>query len=77
VNDCSDRSTADGREVLIFDECYVRRAPRRLMSAVRREGCQLALSSGPSRLLPKIGRQDEEWLPTEARESLVLAKDGS
>jgi hypothetical protein len=63
--------------VLIFEECDVRRALRRLMSAVRREGCQLALRGEPSRLLPKIGRQDEERLPTEARESLVLAEDGS
>ena len=63
--------------MLIFEERYVRRALRRLMSAVRREGCQLVLGSEPSRLLPKIGRQDEERLPIEARESLVLAEDGS
>ena len=77
ANDRSDRSAAEGRVVLIFEERFVRRALRRLMSAVRREGRQLVLGSGPSRLLAKIGRQDEERLPIEARESLVLAEDGS
>ena len=76
MNDGSDRATADGRVVLIFEERHMRRAVRRLMGAVRREGCQLVLGSGPSRLLPKIGSQDEEWLPIEARERLVLAEDG-
>ena len=35
VNDRSDRSTADGRVVLIFEDSYVRRALRRLVNAVR------------------------------------------
>ena len=61
--------------MLIFEERRVRRALRRLMRAVCREGCQLALRSGPSRLLPKISRQDEERLPIEALESLVLAEE--
>ena len=55
----------------------MRRAMRRLMNAVRREGGELALRSEPTRLLPEIGGQDEERLPTQTRQSLVLTKDGS
>ena len=55
----------------------MRRAVRGLVNAVRRKGGQLALRSGPTRLLPEIGGQDEERLPTQTRQSLVLTKDGS
>ena len=75
VNDRSDRSTADGRVVLILEKRFVRRALRRLMSAIRREGCQLALGSGPPRLLPNVGSQDEERLSIERREGFGLVED--
>ena len=77
ANHRSDRSTAEGRVVLIFQERCVRRAACRRMNAVRREGRQLVLRTEPSRLLPKTGRQNKERLPTKTSESLVLAKDGS
>ena len=38
----------DGRVVLVFEERLVRRALRRPVGAVRREGCQLVLGSEPS-----------------------------
>ena len=63
--------------MLILEERFVRRALRRLMSAVGRECRELVLGSRPSRLLANIGRQDEERLPIEALEGLDLAEDVS
>jgi hypothetical protein len=75
VNDRRDRSTAFGRVVLIFEERRVRRALRRLMSAIRREGCQLGLGGGPPRLLPNVGGQDEERSSIERSEGFGLVED--
>lgn len=47
------------------------------MNTVGEEGGQPVLRGEPTRLLPKIGRQDEERLSPETRKRLDLVKDGS
>jgi hypothetical protein len=76
VDNRLDRLGAHRGVALFLQECLVRRAVRCLMSAIRRQSCQSVLRGKPSRLLPDVGRQDEERFPTQARKSLVLVKDG-
>src|SRR5712691_8617024 len=77
ANDRIDRSATNSRVVSVFKQGRVCRAVRRLMNAVRREGGQSVLRSEPTRLLPKIGRQNKQRPRTETRKRLVLSKDGS